>query len=293
VALKTYKPTTNSLRGTVLIDRSNLFRGRPLGLLTKYIKKSNGRNNQGKITVRHRGGGVKNLYRVIDFKRNKFDIPGKIERIEYDPNRTAFIALVTYADGEKKYIIAPDGIKPGDTIISSTSDIDIQVGNALPLKYIPQGTYVHAVELIPGSGAVFARSAGSSVQVMGGDKGYIQLKMPSGELRLVKETCMATIGVVSNLDNINVKLGKAGRKRKLGIRPTVRGVAMSYKHPHGGGQGKGGRHGTGGPKKDRWGNLIGKRTRKNRKVSSKYIVQRRKEVNSFKKYKTVLDKVNK
>ncbi|MCS7317060.1 MAG: 50S ribosomal protein L2, partial [Candidatus Dojkabacteria bacterium] len=243
MALKTFKPTTPSLRGTVLIDRSSLYKGEPFRALVKSIKQSAGRNNQGKITVRHRGGGVKKLYRIIDFKRDKRNIQGLVERIEYDPNRTAFIALIKYPDGEWRYILAPDGLKIGD-YIEAGENVDIKTGNALPLKNIPQGTYVHAVELYPGKGAQIARSAGTSVQVMGGAKGYIQLKMPSGELRLVRETCYATIGVVSNPDNKNVKLGKAGRNRLKGIRPTVRGVAMSYKHPHGGGQGKAGRHGT-------------------------------------------------
>lgn len=287
MALKTFKPTTSSLRNTVLIDRSSLHKEGPYKPLTQNIKRSKGRNNQGKVTVRHRGGGAKKLYRIIDFDRNKMGIVGEIERIEYDPNRSAFIALVKYFDGDRRYILAPDGIKVGDKIQSGETS-PIEIGNALPLKNIPQGTMVHAVELFPGKGAMIARSAGTSIQVMGGDKGYIQLKLPSGEIRLVKEDCYATIGTVSNMDHKNVKLGKAGRKRRMGIRPTVRGVAMSYKHPHGAGQGKGGRHGTGGPKKDLWGNLVGKRTRKNRKITSKFIVKRRSEINKFKKYKTVI-----
>lgn len=287
MALKKLKPTTPSNRGTILIDRSELYKGDPYKPLVKSIVSNSGRNNQGKITVRHRGGGVKKFYRIIDFKRDKKNILGIVERIEYDPNRTAFIALIKYVDGERRYILSPDGIKVGDTIVSGEG-VDIKIGNALPLKEIPQGTYVHAVELYPGKGAQIARSAGTTVQVMGGNKGYVQLKMPSGELRLVRETCYATIGNVSNVDQKNVKIGKAGRNRKKGIRPTVRGVAMSYKHPHGGGQGKGGRHGTGGPKKDRWGNKIGTRTRRLRNNSNKYIVRRRQEKNSFRKFKTII-----
>lgn len=287
MALKTFKPTTHSLRKTVLVDRSELSDVSAHRPLTKVLRNASGRNNQGKITVRHRSGGVKKLYRVIDFKRSKFNIKATVETLEYDPNRTAFIALLKYLDGERRYILAPDGLKVGDKI-ESGDNAQIKVGNCLPLSKIPQGTFVHAVEMWPGKGAVIARSAGTSIQVMGGDKGYVQLKMPSGEIRLVRETCMATIGMVSNPDQKNVKVGKAGRNRNKGIRPGVRGVAMSYKHPHGSGQGKSGRHGTGGPKKDRWGNLVGTRTRRGRKTTSKFIVRRRKEKNAFKKYKTVI-----
>lgn len=287
MALKTFKPKTPSLRHSVLIDRSELFKGRAHKSLVSNTKRSTGRNNQGRITTRHRGAGVKKLYRVIDFKREKHDILGIVERVEYDPNRTAFIALIKYADGERRYILSPDGIKAGDKV-QSGENVSIATGNALPLNKIPQGTMVHAVELWPGRGATMARSAGTSVQVMGGDKGYIQLRLPSGEIRLVRESCYATIGTVSNPDQKNVKYGKAGRKRLMGVRPSVRGVAMSIKHPHGGGQGKGGRHGTGGPKKDRWGNLIGTRTRKGKNVNNKFIVRRRAEKNKFKSYKTVI-----
>ncbi|HEY9886717.1 MAG TPA: 50S ribosomal protein L2, partial [Vampirovibrionales bacterium] len=268
MALKKYKPTTPTLRHTVLVDKSDLWKGAPHKALTRSLKSSGGRNNSGKITVRHRGGAVKKQYRVIDFKRDKRDIPGTVERIEYDPNRTAFIALIKYVDGERRYIIAPEDVNVGDEIISS-EEAPIKPGNAMPLKRVPQGTFVHAVEMYPGRGAILGRSAGTAIQVMGSDKGYVQLKMPSGENRLVKEDCYATFGTTSNPDQKNVKLGKAGRKRRKGIRPGVRGVAMSYKHPHAGGQGKSGRTGTGGPKKDAWGNKVGKRTRKDRKVSSK------------------------
>lgn len=287
MALKKFKPTSPGVRHAILIDRSELSKGGPFIPLTEKLKVSAGRNNQGRVTVRHQGAGQKQLYRIIDFKRDKLDIEGKVETIEYDPYRTAFIALIVYADGERRYILAPDGLKIGDKVISSL-EAPSKVGNAIMLKNIPQGTMVHAVELFPSKGAMIARSAGTGIQVMGGDKGYVQLKMPSGEIRLVKDTCFATIGTVSNPDNKNVKYGKAGRKRRMGIRPGVRGVAMSTKHPHGGGQGKGGRHGTGGPKKDRWGNLVGKRTRKLRSNTNKYIVKRRQEKNKFKSYKTVI-----
>ncbi len=287
MALKTFKPKTPSLRNTILVDRSELFKGKPHRALVKKIKRSTGRNNQGRITTRHKGAGVKKLYRLIDFDRSKKDVVGTVERVEYDPNRTAFIALIKYVDGDRKYMLAPDGIKEGDKV-QSGENVSITIGNSLPLNKIPQGTMVHAVELWSGRGAKLARSAGTSVQVMGGDKGYIQLRLPSGEIRLVRENCYATIGTVSNPDQKNVKLGKAGRSRLKGIRPGVRGVAMSIKHPHGGGQGKGGRHGTGGPKKDRWGNLIGTRTRKGKNVNNKFIVKRRAEKNKFKNYKTVI-----
>ncbi|GIW58798.1 MAG: 50S ribosomal protein L2 [Candidatus Dojkabacteria bacterium] len=287
MALKVLKPTTPGQRNTVLIDRSVLSKKDPVKSLTVQVKRSNGRNNQGKITTRHKGGGVKKKYRVIDFKRDKFDIPAVVEAIEYDPNRTAFIALLKYGDGERRYILAPDGLKVGDSVVSGL-EVPVKTGNAMPLKKIPQGIFVHAVELRPGSGAIIARSAGTNVQVMGGDKGYVQLKMPSGEYRLVKEDCIATIGIVSNIDQKNVKLGKAGRNRLKGVRPTVRGVAMSLGHPHGGGQGKGGRHGTGGPATSYSGVKQGKRTRRHKKPTSKYIIKRRPEKNKFKKYKTII-----
>lgn len=287
MALKKFNPTSAGTRHAVLIDRRELSDVKPFKKLTMSFKSNAGRNNLGRITVRHRGAGVKKLYRVIDFKREKHGIKGVVETIEYDPNRTAFIALIKYADGERKYILSPDTLKVGATIISGP-EAPITIGNALPLKNIPQGTYVHAVEMWPGKGAQLARSAGTTIQVMGGDKGYIQLKMPSGELRLVRETCFATIGTVSNPDQKNVKIGKAGRRRLKGIRPTVRGVAMSTKHPHAGGQGKGGRHGTGGPKADRWGNLVGTRTRRGRHPNNKYIVKRRPATNAFKKNKSII-----
>ena len=287
MALKTFKPTSAGVRHAVLVDRSELSKVDAYKPLVKSLKKTAGRNNQGRITTRHKGSGVKKQYRVIDFKRDKHNIEAEVETIEYDPNRTAFIALLKYADGERRYIIAPDTVKVGDKLMSG-EEAQVLVGNALPLKNIPQGTMVHAVEMWPSKGASIARSAGTSVQVMGGDKRYVQLKMPSGEIRLVKETCYATIGTTSNPDQKNVKYGKAGRRRNKGVRPGVRGVAMSIKHPHGGGQGKSGRHGTGGPKKDRWGNLIGTRTRRGKGMSNKFIVRRRAAKNKFKPYKTVI-----
>jgi large subunit ribosomal protein L2 len=287
MAIKVLKPTTPTRRHTILVDRSSLSKVKPFKALTTKVQKSAGRNNQGRVTVRHRQAGSKNAYRIIDFKRNKYNIEAVVETVEYDPNRTAFIALLKYADGERRYILAPDKVKVGDKI-ESGDEAPVKEGNSLPLKLIPQGTYVHAVELYPGQGATLGRSAGTMIQVMGGDKGYAQLRLPSGEMRVVRETCFATIGSVSNPDQKNVKLGKAGRSRHLGVRPTVRGVAQSLYHPHGGGQGKGGRHGTGGPAKDLWGNRIGTRTRKNRKITSKFILKRRPSKNKFKKYKNVI-----
>lgn len=287
MALKKFRPITAGTRHAVLLDRRELSDVSAHKSLTTTVKKSGGRNNHGRITVRHRGGGVKKQYRIIDFKRDKHSIKGVVETVEYDPNRTAFIALIKYSDGERRYILCPNNLKVGD-IVESGADAPISIGNATTLSRIPQGTFVHSVELYPGRGAQLARSAGTTVQVMGGDKGYVQLKLPSGELRLVRETCSATIGTVSNPDQKNIKIGKAGRRRNKGVRPTVRGVAMSIKHPHGGGQGKSGRHGTGGPKKDFWGNLIGTRTRREKKITTKFIVRRRSEKNAFKKTKPLI-----
>jgi large subunit ribosomal protein L2 len=297
MALKGYKPTTPSKRHAKLLKfeldevlPENLSKkekealkkqikeheeSKPNGLV-KNLKYKAGRNNQGGITTRHKGGRVKRNYRVIDFKRDKFDIEAEVVSVEYDPNRSANIALLKYEDGEYRYILAPEKLKVTDKIMSSKTFKELKSGNAYPLSEIPAATFVHNIELSPGKGAVMARSAGAGVQVQGQvDKGYVQLKMPSGEVRLVKGECMATIGMVGNQMHSNQKLGKAGRKRKKGIRPTVRGVAQSYKHPHAGGQGKGGRHGPGGPVKDPWGNKRGKITRKNKKTD-KYIVKRRK-----------------
>lgn len=272
MALKTYKPVTPSTRGLVLIDRSQLHKGRPVKELTEGLKKTGGRNHFGRITTRHIGGGHKRRYRMIDFKRRKFDIGAVVERIEYDPNRTAFIALIKYDDGELAYILAPQRLKAGDRVVSGEK-ADIKPGNAMPLKSIPVGTIIHNVELKPGKGGQMARSAGSFVQLVGKDQGMALVRLASGEQRLVQAECMATIGAVSNPDNQNTKLGKAGRKRWMGIRPTVRGVAMNpIDHPHGGGEGRtsGGRHPV-----TPWGkNTKGKRTRNNKRTQN-MILRRR------------------
>jgi large subunit ribosomal protein L2 len=244
MALKKYKPTTPSQRGLVLIDRSELYKGKPVKSLTEGLTKSGGRNNLGRITLRFRGGGHKRSYRLIDFKRRKFDVPATVDRIEYDPNRTAFIALITYTDGEQSYILAPQKLKVGDTIIASEK-ADVKIGNAMPLRFIPVGTFVHNVEMKPGKGGQMSRSAGTYAQLVGRDAGYAQLKLSSGEMRIVQAECMATIGAVSNPDHMNQSFGKAGRQRWKGRRPHVRGVVMNpVDHPLGGGEGRssGGRH---------------------------------------------------
>lgn len=244
MALKKFKPTTSSQRQLVIVDRSELWKGKPVKALTEGKPKAGGRNNNGRLTSFRKGGGHKQSYRIIDFKRRKFDMPATVERIEYDPNRTAFIALLKYNDGELAYIIAPQKLKAGDTVIAGEK-VDIKPGNALPLKNIPVGTVLHNIEMKEGKGAQIARSAGSYVQLVGKDGGYAQLKLRSGELRLVRGECLATIGAVSNPDHQNINIGKAGRSRWLGIRPTVRGVVMNpVDHPHGGGEGRtsGGRH---------------------------------------------------
>jgi large subunit ribosomal protein L2 len=244
MALKHYKPTTAAQRQLVLIDRADLYKGKPEKTLTESKHSTGGRNNMGRITSFQRGGGHKQKYRVIDFKRRKFDVAANVERIEYDPNRSSFIALLKYQDGELAYIIAPQRLKAGDTVIAGER-ADIKPGNAMPLKNIPIGTIVHNVEMKPGKGGQIARAAGAYVQLVGKDSGYAQLKLRSGELRMVPATCMATIGAVSNPDHQNEVIGKAGRNRWKGWRPHVRGVAMNpVDHPHGGGEGKtsGGRH---------------------------------------------------
>ena len=272
MALKKYSPTTPSQRQLVLVSNKDLWKGSSRKTLTVGLSKTGGRNNHGHITSRHIGGGHKRKYRIIDFKRNKFDVSAKVERVEYDPNRTSYIALIKYSDGEYSYIIAPHGLKVGDTILSGNK-VDTDIGNAMPIKNIPIGSVVHNVEIKPGKGAQLARSAGASVQIAGRDAGYVQIKLRSGETRLVREECMATIGVVSNMDNQNQKFGKAGRMVWLGRRPKVRGVAMNpVDHPHGGGEGKtsGGRHPV-----TPWGKPTkGKRTRNN-KATNKFIVRRR------------------
>lgn len=273
MALKFFNPTTPGQRQLVLVDRSELWKGKPEKSLTIGLRKTGGRNNNGRITTFHHGGGHKRRYRLIDFRRQKFDMSATVERLEYDPNRTAFIALICYADGEKSYILAPQRLKVGDQVVSGQR-VDIKPGNALPMQNIPVGTVVHNVEMKIGKGGQLARSAGTYAQILGRDSGYVQLKLSSGELRIVRAECMATIGAVSNPDQKNVVLGKAGRKRWMGIRPTVRGVAMNpVDHPHGGGEGKtsGGRHPV-----TPWGKCTkGKKTRKN-VATSKYIIRRRK-----------------
>ena len=270
--LKSYKPTTPGQRDLVLVDRSELWSGRPEKSLSFGLNKKGGRNNSGRITMRRKGGGAKRLYRLIDFKRNKVDVKGTVERIEYDPNRTAFIALVKYEDGEKSYILAPQRIKVSDTIISSSSS-DIKPGNAMPFTGMPIGTIVHNVELKRGKGGQIARAAGSYAQFVGRDGNYAQLRLSSGEMRLVRQECMATVGAVSNPDNSNQNFGKAGRNRNKGIRPSVRGVVMNpIDHPHGGGEGRtsGGRHPV-----TPWGKPTkGARTRTN-KSTDKYILRSR------------------
>ncbi|HRJ59622.1 MAG TPA: 50S ribosomal protein L2 [Azospirillaceae bacterium] len=273
MALKQFRPITPSLRQLVIVDRSELFKGKPLKALTEGLSKSGGRNNTGRITARRMGGGHKRVYRLIDFKRRKFDVPATVERIEYDPNRTAFIALIRYADGVLSYILAPQRLKVGDAVVSGEK-VDVKPGNAMPLKNIPVGTVVHNVELKAGKGGQIARAAGTYLQLVGRDAGYAQLKLPSGELRVVRGECLATVGAVSNPDNANTNLGKAGRNRWLGRRPAVRGVAMNpIDHPHGGGEGRssGGRHPV-----TPWGKPTkGKKTRSNKKTDGLILRRRR------------------
>ncbi len=273
MAIRNYQPTTNARRKMSSLVNEEITTDTPEKSLLVSLNKNGGRNNQGKITVRHHGGGVKRKYRIIDFKRNKKDIIGKVATIEYDPNRSANIALINYVDGEKRYIIAPKDLKVGMEVISS-DNADIKVGNALPLMNIPVGTVIHNIELKPGKGGELARSAGSSAQILGREGNYVMLRLSSGEQRMVLGTCYATIGVVGNEDYELVKLGKAGRKRHLGIKPTVRGSVMNPNdHPHGGGEGRApvGRKGPVTP----WGKpALGYKTRK-KKASDKLIVRRR------------------
>jgi large subunit ribosomal protein L2 len=272
MALKLYNPTTPSQRTLVTVDRSELWKGRPVKSLTKGKRRGNGRNNHGHITTRHKGGGHKKLYRFVDFKRSKSGVEATVERIEYDPNRTAFIALIKYTDGELAYILAPQRLKAGDKVISGEK-VDIKPGNSLKLKSIPVGTIVHNIEMKIGKGGQLARAAGSYAQLIGKDSGYALVRLRSGEVRLVGSECMASIGAVSNSDHQNTVGAKAGRSRWKGIRPTVRGVVMNpVDHPHGGGEGKtsGGRHPV-----TPWGKPTkGKRTRNNKKTD-KFIVRRR------------------
>ena len=273
MAIRNYKPTTPGRRKMSTLTNEEITKSTPEKSLTVTLKKNSGRNNQGKITVRHQGGGVKRKYRLIDFKRDKKDITGVVASIEYDPNRTANIALINYLDGEKRYIIAPKGLTVGDKIASG-ENVDMKVGNALPVMNIPVGTVIHNIELRPGKGAALARSAGTSAQILGREGKYVMIRLSSGEQRKVLGTCMATIGVVGNEDASLVKLGKAGRKRHMGIRPTVRGSVMNPNdHPHGGGEGRApvGRKAPLTP----WGKpALGYKTRNNKKTD-KFIVRRR------------------
>lgn len=273
MAIKTYKPTTPGRRKMSTLVNEEITRSTPEKSLLTTIKKNSGRNNQGKITVRHQGGGVKRKYRIIDFKRNKLEVPGTVASIEYDPNRTANIALINYADGEKRYILAPKGLEVGMKV-EAGANADIKVGNALPIMTIPVGTMIHNIELRPGKGGELARSAGTSAQILGREGKYVMIRLSSGEQRKVLGTCMATIGEVGNEDASLVRIGKAGRKRHMGIRPTVRGSVMNPNdHPHGGGEGRApvGRKAPMTP----WGKpALGLKTRK-KKQSDKFIVRRR------------------
>ena len=272
MALKTFKPVTPSLRQLVIVDRSELYKGKPLKSLTEGKSSAGGRNNAGRVTVRFRGGGHKQTYRVVDFKRRKVDMPAKVERIEYDPNRTSFIALVRYADGEANYIVAPQRLSVGDEVVSG-AQVDVKPGNAMPLASIPVGTIVHNVELKIGGGGKIARSAGTYAQIVGRDQGYVSVRLNSGEQRLIHGQCYASVGAVSNPDHMNISYGKAGRRRWLGHRPHNRGVTMNpIDHPHGGGEGRtsGGRHPV-----TPWGKPTkGKKTRSN-KSTTKFIVSSR------------------
>ena len=273
MALKNFKPNTPSQRQLVIVDRSGLWKGKPVKQLTEGLSQKGGRNNAGRVTARYQGGGHKRTYRIIDFKRRKFDVSATVERIEYDPNRTAFIALLKYEDGEFAYILAPQRVAAGDTVISGLSGVDVKPGNAMPLSAMPVGTIVHNVEMKPEKGGQIARSAGAYAQLVGRDSGLAILRLNSGEQRLVPSSCLATVGAVSNADHSNINLGKAGRSRWLGRRPHVRGVVMNpVDYPHGGGEGRtsGGRHPV-----SPWGKPTkGKRTRQN-KSTDKFIMRSR------------------
>jgi len=273
MALKNFKPVTSTRRHLVIVDHSELYKGRPVKKLTVGLTGKGGRNNFGRITARRRGGGHKRKYRMVDFKRQKFGVEAIVERLEYDPNRTAFIALIKYTDGVQSYILAPQRLGVGDQVFSGER-CDIKPGNAMPMNNIPVGTIIHNIEMKPGKGGQIARAGGTYAQLIGRDQGYAQLKLASGELRMVRGECMATIGAVSNPDQANIKIGKAGRKRWLGKRPSVRGVAMNpVDHPHGGGEGRtsGGRHPV-----TPWGKPTkGKRTRKRGAQSNRLIIRSR------------------
>ena len=275
MALKIFKPTTPSQRELVLVDRSGLWKGKPIKALIEGLNQKAGRNNHGRITQRRRGGGHKRRYRIIDFKRQKYDMPATVERLEYDPNRSAFIALIRYQDGELSYILAPQRVQVGATVISGER-VDILPGNAMPMQNIPVGTVIHNIEMKPRKGGQIARSAGAYAQLIGKDASYALLRLGSGEQRMVRAECMATVGAVSNPDHQNINIGKAGRNRWLGKRPSVRGVAMNpVDHPHGGGEGRtsGGRHPV-----SPWGKPTkGKRTRSNKSTDSMILRRRRKK----------------
>lgn len=272
MATKKLKPMTPGTRHRIAPVFDDVTSSTPVKSLTLGIGKSGGRNHHGRKTSRHRGGGHKRRFRVIDFKRNKFDIPAKVQTIEYDPNRTARIALLAYADGEKRYIIAPNGLKVGDTVISG-SKVSPDLGNTLELRHMPPGTFIHAIELEPGQGARMCRSAGTVAQLLGKQEKYVSVKLPSGEVRMILGRCLATVGTTSNPDHMNTTIGKAGRSRWLGRRPQTRGVAMNpVDHPMGGGEGKS----SGGHPRSPWGQMAkGKKTRNRKKLSSKYIIRRR------------------
>lgn len=272
MATRKLKPNTPGTRHRIAPVFDDVTTSSPLKSLTSGISKSGGRNGHGRKTSRHRGGGHKRRYRVIDFRRNKFDIPATVQTIEYDPNRTARIALLAYADGEKRYIIAPNGLKVGDTVVSG-SKVSPDLGNALELRHMPPGTFIHAIELVPGNGALMCRSAGTVAQLLGKQGKYVTVKLPSSEVRLLLGTCLATVGTTSNPDHMNTTLGKAGRSRWLGIRPQTRGVAMNpVDHPMGGGEGKS----SGGHPRSPWGTFAkGKKTRNRKKLSSKFIIRRK------------------
>ena len=275
MATRKINPTSPGQRGMTRADFSEITTSTPEKSLLKPNKKTRGRNNTGRITTRHIGGGHKRKYRMIDYKREKFGVVGFVKSIEYDPNRNVRISLVVYADGEKRYILTPEGLNVGDTIISG-HDVDVKTGNALPLEMIPLGTMIHNIELIPGRGAKMVRSAGDAAQLMAKEGDYVTVKLPSTEMRMVRKECLATIGTLGNQEYKNLSLGKAGRKRYLGVKPTVRGVTMNpVDHPHGGGEGK---TGPGGNPKTPWGKpALGHKTRNSKKASSKLIVRRRKK----------------
>lgn len=275
MAIRKINPTSPGQRGMTKSDYQEITTDTPEKSLLKPMRKKAGRNNTGRITCRHKGGGAKQAYRVIDFKREKFGIPATVKTIEYDPNRNVRISLVFYADGEKRYILTPDGLNIGDVILSGT-DAQVQTGNALPLELIPLGTMIHNIEMEPGRGGILVRAAGNSAQLMAKEGNYVTIKLPSSEMRMIRKECLATIGVLGNSEYKNLSIGKAGRKRHMGIKPTVRGVTMNpCDHPHGGGEGK---TGPGGNPKTPWGKpALGAKTRNDKKSSSKLIVRRRKK----------------